>query len=197
MYRLRTYNIKVLQVKAMLHTVHSGMGGNLGNGRCNTVSCLNPHPWLIHSILQERRTKIKVLSANRSFVPPAAIMLVICICLYSGLTKMAYWQTVSNTCEWGQHYIEQLVGPLPNTGRQTDFCHLVLGGSHADRSKGDSIWRMMFLCCMSISNSVCESFPLKTKTLSLHTTCLGRACITRGDTVSSSPSVCDGKPLNP
>lgn len=42
-------------------------------------------------------------------------MLVICICLQRSLTKMAYWQTASSTCECGQHYIEQLMAPLPKT----------------------------------------------------------------------------------
>lgn len=52
---------------------------------------------------------------------------------------MAFWQTVSNTCEWGQHDIQQLMGPLPNTGRQTVFCHLCMGRSNSVRSKSDSI----------------------------------------------------------
>lgn len=122
-YALRAHNVNEYMSKMyMLHTcwfwINTATLFLCKHGSTFICFCFN--------ITGERVENKQFL--NRSFVLAGAIMLVICICLYCSLPKMASWQTVSNTCEWGQRHIGQQMGPRPDTGRQTDFCHLCWEG---------------------------------------------------------------------
>lgn len=121
---------------------------------------------------------------------------------------MAYWQTEANTCEWGQHYIGQPIARLSDSGRQTEFCHLCReGATLTDLSANkSSIWRMKRRSVSERKHSWLQikflkakfSFSTQRQTLCPSATpCPAKPGIISGETMPSSPLVCDGKPLNP